>query len=305
MDKDWIKNQLECIHSGTAVFKHIPEALGTVLYCDTNQPGEKPMTEDEARSRKIKSIAIGAIALALIWALLYSHYIWASILSVVVLLICYFFFDTTFSGTDYFMGEKGFAIVSFRDQRENITKEEVVLFDDLSNLFTGETIKKQNYSYAGTDYFFTLYKKPKNDVLDLAYQTKGTYNDKSPSDPMRPDGADFEYMLMKVVEKQWTLHFFNSHKDEPEVHFAIYKDDTIYDDAITIGHDFIDVYGTKYNRENTKSIYFSNGSLVIEHVNHKKKWLGFVEEGDKSVIPLSMVGNRQAFLMLFESFYKS
>ena len=303
MNKEWIENQLKCILAGTSIFKHIPEAIGNVLYCDTSQPNEMPMTEQQARSRKIKSIAIGAIALSLIWAFLYSHYIWATILSALALYICYVIYDTTFSGTDYFMGEKGFAIVSFKDQRDNITKEEVVLFDELSNFFTGEIIKKQNYSYAGTDYYFSLYKKPENEVFDLAYHTEGSYNEKSPKDPMRPSGASFEYLLMKVVEKQWTLYFFNAHRNEPEVSFSIIKDESMYSDVITIGHDYIDVYGTRYNQENTKRIYFSNGNLVIEHMNHKKKLFGFIEEGDKSVIPLSYIGNRQAFLMLFESFY--
>lgn len=305
MEKDWKIDQLERVHAGSAIFRYIPEAIGSLLYCDTDQAKEEPLTAAEAKKKKLISIIIGVCGLALIWGFLYSHYIWASILSIVLLLCCWMYFDTSFDGADYFLGEKGWAIVSFSGTRDNITSESVYLFEELSYLFTGEVINKRNYSYTGTDYYFTFYKHPENDVYDVAFTISGSYNDKKPDDPMNPDGSDCIYQLMKAVERQWTLLFFNSHKDDDEINFAISdKENRLFSDAITIGHDYIDVGGTRYNHANTKKIYSSNGSLVIEHINHKTKWFGFKEEGDKHAIPLAQVGNRQAFLMLFESFYQ-
>ena len=49
--------------------------------------------------------------------------------------------------------------------------------------------------------------------------------------------------------------------------------------------------GVRYNRENTKRIYFSNGQLVIEHQNHSKRFFGLVENGDISENFLSELGN--------------
>ena len=302
-----IKNDLlEQVHSGNSFFKFIPEEIGNIVYCDTSKPLEGPLTKEEARKKKIKASLIAVIGLAAIWGLLYSHYIWASILSIVLLLICYAIFDTSFKGTDYFVGENGYAVVSFEDNRDNITSKKIILFKDLSYLFTGEMIHKQNYTYMNTEYYFSLFYKSENNVFNRADNVKGSYNDKNPKDPMNPNGSSHEYQLMKAVENQWTLYFFNSHKDDEEVNFAIWPDkvETIYSDAIKIGHDYIDIGGVKYNQQNTKKVYFSNGSLVVEHINHKTKWFGFKHEGNINSIPLADLGNKKAFMMLFESFYK-
>ena len=297
---------LEQVHSGTPVFKYIPEEIGEIVYCDSSNPSEGPLTSEQARKKKIKASLIGVIGLAAIWGLLYSHYIWASILSIILLWICYLIFDTSFKGKDYFVGENGYAIVDFKDNRDNIISKKIILFKDLSYLFTGEMVHKQNYSYMNTEYYFSLYYKAENNVFNIADHVKGTYNDKKPKDPMCPSGSSQEYQLMKVVEKEWTRFFFNEHKNDEEVSFAIFpdKEQTIYSNAIIIGHDYIDIGGTKYNKSNTKKIYFSNGSLVVEHINHKTKWFGFKHEGNINSIPLSDLGNKEAFLILFETFYK-
>lgn len=210
-------------------------------------------------------------------------------------------------GTDYFVGEQGFAVVNFVDSRTNITSKKIILFKDLSYLFTGETIKKMNYSYAGTDYYFALYKKLNSDGehYDLAYNAIGSYSDKNPEDTMNPKGASEEYCMLKKVEQVWTLFFFESHKFDRELTFPMFKDNVIFSDALILNNNGVCVDGVRYNRENTKRIYFSNGQLVIEHQNHSKQFFGLVEHGDISGIPLSELGNRRAFLMLFDKIYKS
>ena len=299
---------LESIDSGTSIFKYIPDQIGNVLYCDTNQNKAEPMAPADAKRKKINVICIGVISLSLIWGLcaIKSLYVLAAILSAIALYICYKKFDTSFSGTDVFMGDKGFAVVSFSDNRDNIVEKKIVLFDEVSCIFTGETINKRNYTYTGTDFHFVFYKKPTSEgVYQVAYQINGSYSDEKPEDPMCPLGAPEEYALMKVVEKEWTSYFLNLHKNDMEINFPIMTDDAMYPDVIKMGHGYLNIDGTVYNRDNTKKIYFSNGNLVIEHMNHQKKWFGFVEKGDKHSIPLSQLGNRQAFMLLFDSLYYS
>ena len=122
---------------------------------------------------------------------------------------------------------------------------------------------------------------------------------------MNPEGASPEYCFMKELEKVWTLYFFNEHKNDSITQFPLIKDNHIYSDAISVSRDFIDIYGVKYTQGNTKKIYISNGLLIVEHENHSKRLLGLIEKGNISSIPLSDLGNRQAFLLLFNSFYKS
>lgn len=305
MDKKWKESQLELLGSNESIFKYIPNELGNILYCDTNNSNDVPLSPQEARKRKIIGYSVSSLILIGYWAFFYEHYIWGIILTLVVLFFAVAFCDTTFAGADYFVGENGFAIVKFADSRTNITNKEIILFKDLSFLFTGEIVKKKNYSYFATDYYFAIYKKLNKDgnYYDLAYNSIGSYCDKAPEDVMNPKEANEEYCMLKKVEQVWTMFFFESYKSAKELTFPMIKDKVIYSDALILNNNGIDVNGVQYNRENTKRIYFSNGRLIIEHQNHSKKYFGLVEHGDISEIPLSELGNRRAFLMLFDRIY--
>ena len=307
MDKDWKISQLEKLRLGDSIYKYVPSDIGNVLYCDTTEPRECPLTPKQAQNKKFMGVLFCIMSLSLYWGFLYEHYIWGIIITVIVFIVTIIVCDTSFSGIDYFVGEDGFSIVKFSRTRDNVTNKNVWLFKDLSYLFTGERNNKVNFSYTGTDYYFTFYKKlnPISKIYDVAYTTTGSYSDKSPKDPMNPDGAEPEYCFMKEVEKKWTLYFFNEHKTEQVVSFPLLKDDNLYNDAIIVSFESIDICGVKYNQDNTKRIYFSEGQLVVEHKNHSKKFLGLIEKGNISFIPLSDLGNRQAFMMLFENIYKS
>ena len=306
MDKDWRISQLEKLHSGNSIYKYVPDTIGNILYCDTTEPKESPLTLQQAKRKKISGMLFCLISLSLYWGFLYEHYIVGIIVTVIVFIITFVLCDTDFSGTDYFVGKQGFSIISFSQTRDNIVDERVYLFKDLAYLFTGEIVNKTNFSYSNTSYYFTFYEhlNPDNEVYNVAYTTNGLYSDKSPKDPMCPKDAGPDYCFMKRVEKEWTLYFFNEHKSDKSVSFPLIEDNKIYNDAIIVSSESIDVLGVKYNHNNTKRIYFSNGQLIIEHKNHSRKLLGLVEKGDISSISLSDLGNRQAFLMLFENFYK-
>lgn len=306
MNKSWKTEQLDRIAAQTAIFKHIPKEIGNVLYCDTNQPDIEPLSECEAKRKKIIAIFICAIILILYWTFLYDHYIWGGIITILAVLITAGISDTTFSGTDYFVGDKGFATVSFFGTRDNITSVNVHLFQDIEYLFTGECINKMNYTYSNTSYYFSIYGKfdESTNQYNRIFFSEGSYYDKRPNDTFNPNGANEEYCMLKIVEKVWSSFFVLSHAADEKVNFGLLKDNVLYSDAITISRNKIDVYGTLYDSTNTKSIYTSNGNLIIEHINHSKKLFGFIENGDISSIPLSSLGNRQAFLVFFERLYK-
>lgn len=306
MNKSWKSEQLDKIAAQTAIFRHIPEEIGNVLYCDTNQPNSDPLSPVAAKRKKIIAISVCALVLILYWTFLYNHYIWGGIITVFAVLITAGISDSTFSGTDYFVGDKGFATVSFFGTRDNITSVNIHLFKDIEYFFTGECINKMNYTYSNTSYYFSIYGKldESTNQYNRIFFSEGTYDDKRPNDVLNPNGANEEYCMLKMVEKVWTSFFVLSHAADDKVNFGLLKDDDLYSAAITISRNEIDVYGTLYNSSNTKSIYTSNGNLVIEHINHSKKLFGFIENGDISSIPLSSLGNRQAFLVFFDRLYK-
>lgn len=307
MDKFWKKEQLSKISAQTSIFKHIPEEIGNVLYCDTNQPGEVALGEKEAKRKKITSIAICAVILLLYWVFLYDHYIWGAIISIIGILVTIVASDTTFSGTDYFVGDKGFATVSFYNSRDNITSTKVIPFKEIEYFFTQETIVKTNYIYSNTQYSFSIFGKEDLNThrYDSIFSTIGSYEYKKTKDPMNPNGANEEYCMMRMVEKAWTSYFVLSHANDAKINFGVLDKESMYSDAIAISRDELDVYGTIYNPNNTKKIYVSNGELVIEHINHSRKFFGFVEKGNISSIPLSSLGNRKAFMIFFDRLYQS
>ena len=60
----------------------------------------------------------------------------------------------------------------------------------------------------------------------------------------------------------------------------------------------------EYNRETLKNLWFENGNLVIEHVNHSKKLFGLVEKGDIERIPLTNIGNKKLFMLYLQTVIK-
>ena len=305
MNKSWKSEQLDKIAAQIAVFRHLPEEIGNVLYCDTNQPNSEPLSPIVAKRKKIIAVIVCALVLILYWIFLYNHYIWGGIITILAIIITGMVSDSTFSGSDYFVGDKGFATVSFWGTRDNIISVNILLFKDIEYFFTGECINKMNYTYNNTSYYFSIYGKldESTNQYNNIFFSEGAYDDKRPTDAFNPKGANEEYCMLKIVEKIWTSFFVLSHASDDKVNFDLINDEVINSDAITISRNEINVYGTLYNSSNTKRIYTSNGNLVIEHINHSKKLFGFIENGDISSIPLSSLGNRQAFLIFFDRLY--
>lgn len=73
---------------------------------------------------------------------------------------------------------------------------------------------------------------------------------------------------------------------------------------VTISNEAITVSGREYNRETLKNIWFENGNLVIEHVNHSKKFFGLVEKGNIERIPLTNIGNKKLFMLYLQTVIK-
>lgn len=134
MNKSWKSEQLDKIAAQIAVFRHIPEEIGNVLYCDTNQPNSEPLSPIVAKRKKIIAVIVCALVLILYWIFLYNHYIWGGIITILAIIITGMVSDSTFSGSDYFVGDKGFATVSFWGTRDNIISVNILLFKDIDFL---------------------------------------------------------------------------------------------------------------------------------------------------------------------------
>lgn len=296
MDKNWKISQLELLKKGESIFRSIPDGIGEILYCDSTEERAEPYTPKEKMTKRIYGILISVGGLSVVWTLLYSHYIWAAVLSIIILIIAWAVGNCIFSGQDYYVGTKGFAINTFSDTRENVYQSEQYLFKDMCGLFTGETIHMKNFSYEKTSYSFMVYMLTTDEKLNItpkmSLKVEDDYYDETPKDPMNPDGAPATYGFMKTVEKYWTILFVQNHKDDDTITFPCHPT------SLILTHNSLIIGNVEYTKENTKNMYFSNGELIVEHINHSKKLLGLIEEGNISKIPLGGLANRNAFLTL-------
>ena len=320
MDKKWKEEQLERVELGISIFQYIPASLGKVVYCDTTEPRVEPLTPEEVKRNRIWCALLAVLAIGLAGVFIYLEFYWGLLVPFFLVLYAITIFIKTlpFEGTDYFVGEKGYAVIKFTEERYNIIDEKVVLFEDISYFFTGETIKKERKDdiefalrgpigllvswikgkqYVETGFFFCLYGKDQNGEYPVLYETEGKYNDESLKDPMNPIGANEEYCFMKALEEQWTTFFCDTHQDDAQVSFAINKDGQILRDAIILSPDYFIFEGTRYDLKNCQFWESRiNDSLVVELMPYVEQVDG-PDEGEKTIIPLYQVGNRKAFLM--------
>ena len=251
------------------------------------------------------------MSLSLIWILLASHYIIASILTLIALFICWAIFDTSFKGKDFFVGDKGFAVFDFDKDRKNFTQKKVILFDDMSHIISGEVRKYERKKYGGSEYketsfFFGAFSKPEesgeNVIFKSLHAETGIYEDENPRDEYYPHKPIGYYTFTKFVDKMWTYYFVKMHENDLIVTFPVSHNGQIAFN-IALSPDVILIGNKEYSAENTKSRTIKDGKFIIEDVNHEKKFLGLKEVGDINAVPLSEIGNSKAFLFFYNKFY--
>ena len=299
---------LVSVRNGNSYFGEVPSDIGSIVYCDSTNTLASPQDSDTIKNKRIKTTLISLGILALIWVLLHNAVVWAIILSLVVAVLAILIIvnASSFSGKDYFVGTEGFATIKFDKTRDNITERKVYYFKDFAEFVTGETYKKYNYTYQGTDYFGSFMGKPNDEhEVEMLVEYTGTYHQEKPKD----DLLDQDYLFLKEVEKSWSNYKIVEIRDElnkrgsytfnlisPKENsskFWSYPYIKFTNDAIEIG-------GRVYNDETLKSMYFSNGNLIVEHMNHSKKLFGLIEKGQKEEIPFTNVGNNKIFLMFLD-----
>ena len=333
MDKKWKEEQLERVELGISIFQYIPASIGKLVYCDTTESRDEPLEPEDVKRNRIWCALLAVLAIGLAGAFIYLEFYWGLLVPFFLVLYTLSVFGKTLplEGTDYFVGEKGYAVIKFTEQRDHIIDERVVLFEDMSYFFTGETIKTEHVDafimpsdnigqiigkkiasklrgeqYVETEYFFRLYGKDQHGECPI-YETEGKYKDEWPKDSMNPLGANEEYCFMKALEEQWTSFFCDTHQDDAQVSFAINKDGQIQRDAIILSPDYFIIEGARYDLNNYQLWEDpDNDSLVVELMPYAPyaEQADGPDEGEKTIIPLYQVGNRKAFLMFCSEYAK-
>lgn len=309
------KNLMEAIEKNEAPFRYIPSEIGELKFCYTNNIKLEPYSKQE-RNKKLFIWIGSCIAISLAcWFIFNNSPTFDTIVSIIAFIVIIKTIKslTSFKGKDYFVGDNGFAILEFDRSRDNIVSKAIHSYDDFSELITGETIKKQNGAYIGTDYFFGFFSKPistenGSSRVKLILDEGGTHNQQKQKD----DQLNEHYVFWKQIEEIWTrrkLKELIAENSLSEVTFSILhspknEDKWYATPYVTISNEAITVSGREYNRETLKNIWFENGNLVIEHINHNKKFFGLVEKGNIERIPLTNIGNKKLFMLYLQTVIK-
>lgn len=328
MKSEWRNIQLGKIQNGTSIFGLIPKEIGNIIYCDTTSP----VNDGASNNNKAKyGLLFAFIIVVLLWVFLYKIYAIPVIATILLACVAPYILSMD-NGTDFLLGEKGFAVIKYRKRRDNIIDTNIIMFDEVSQFFSGETkiIKKSTFSeeYDRTDYFFSIYKKSNtsDDVIyTLLYSKEGSYKVGDEKDP--EDLWIFpEYTFFKEVEKVWYRIYLEKTQNAPKAFHvlksALHKN-RIKDKAVQqfIGSNGITAKSlktsnladiriegnkliidtTEYDLSCLKYIYIEKGNLIVEHENHKRKAMGLVEKGDIHAIQLWGLGNAMAFLYMLKT----
>lgn len=309
------KSLMDAIAKNEAPFRFIPTEIGELKFCYTNNIKSEPYSKQEKNKKLFTWIGSCLAISAACWLIFNNSPIFDTIVSIIALIVIFKTINniTNFKGKDYFVGDKGFAVVEFEKNRDIIVSKSIHKYDDFSELITGETIKKQNGAYVGTDYFFGFFSKPisienGSSRVKLILDEGGTHNQEKPKDTQFNE----HYTFWKQIEDIWTkrkLSELLAQNGLSEVTFSLLhspknEEKWFATPYVTISREAIIVGGREYNRATLKNLWFENGNLVIEHVNHSKKLFGLVEKGDIERIPLTNIGNKKLFMLYLQTVIK-
>ena len=290
--------------SEKSIIKYVPNEIGEIVYCDSDNPKAEPDSKEQTRIKMTFSIVIPLAIIAFCWIVFNESPIFDSIATVVMVFCGWVAFRMckSFTGTDFFVGTDGAAIVTFDKTRDNIIEKIFYYFRDFEDLLLAEVKQYQNGMYQRTDYQFIVYGHEQNNVKKIIVNKSGSYDQK------KPDGyyKDQTFRFWKKIEHSWSNYKLAQLKDAlnrgESIGFNLYIDDNFCDNYIVFKGKEITIGNKIYNKSNIKNILFEKGNLIIEDVNHSSKLFGLIEKGDKATIPLHTIGNRELFLTFFQYF---
>ena len=318
------KEQFEKIKTGNSVFGLVPSEIGEITFCDSTEWGEKAPTSAEANRFRLWTIVVAVGIIAFFWIVFPNATVFNIIVTIAVSLLSIplIVFAGDFSGTDYFIGNDGFAVMKFKKSRNNFVEKHIVKFADVSDLVDYDI---EHYDSKGKYFqsmysfcFHSVYGKEELKNIHSLYSFTGLHK-KHPSQKIdyrfwiRLEDAWYDYYLKKLAyiikEMDGTFVFVmfeSANKDNLSVCNAM--------PFATIEGKELTIWNRTFTPENISRIYVDKGpsnethekkgKLVIEGIDYTPKKLFKKESGTIERIPLSNVGNSRVFIKAIEKYMK-
>lgn len=297
------------INAGTSFVKVVPDNIGDLVYFDTDEPKAEPLADSVYTRRKIITAIVTIAAIVGIWFWLYDHIGWGIFLTLVAGFVgVLVFLGQGFGGHDFFVGTEGYAKYHFVKNRENIDSKEGHRFDEGFLLLHKEVVKYKNGSYDGTDYSFAYIGKPNEEgIANTIDEIDDSYNHKEGGGNTGYGDYDYWYRIEDQITSNYLYaagNLLEAGKSVP-IFIAIKEGDNTWKTGALIHlSPGVIQYGDKtYTKDDLKRVYIDRGVVYFEDSNYSSKMFGLKKSGEKMSIPLEMIGNRKAFIILLSKLY--
>jgi hypothetical protein len=277
------------LESETEFFVAPPQDIGEVITADsTLRYGKQPISP---LLRCVLSLVLGAALVLFVGGIVVMSDL--KLDPSIILLGCLggfvvaaiAFFTMGFKHVCTFVGAAGIARYTLKGDREQEPREELLIFEDASNLTTSQTRHYHNGIYTGTAYEFKWTDVDGACLLKLAGQYKSKTGNPKPKDP---------FHFARSAENAWNGFLVHRLQKELEEHgyveFKVNKHD-----VVRVGQGFLEFcLGGKterITREDIKNVSISQGTFHID--THDARW--FSSKG-KFRFNYGAMANAQLFL---------
>ena len=272
------------------IAKVLPDNIGDIIYFDTtNENAEPPKTKGQYTRNKIITTVVVITVLATLYYL-YRVYWWnewtCGCIGVFTLLVGIgIFASQVFEGIDYFIGLKGFAVLKFKNERDNIVDNNEIKYNEFDYLLHEETDVYKNGVYQNTTFKYTIIKD--KETKTKLYEIEGSYNNKDYSE-------EIVYNFAKNMETVYTNIRYRSMMEQyaKQGYVEFFYFGTAFSFSITVYANGDIKLGERYFKYGEiDSISCNQGNLIMDH--HSKN-----DKNKRYEIEMGCIGNLLLLLNL-------
>ncbi len=277
----------EPLEPGTDFFAAPPPEIGEIITADsTLRVNKRPMKA--ATRLVVAGLAGWAVAMVVYLITSANHVegelIWQILAFLPTALIVWFV--TSFSHTCSYVGKLGVARVKCKGNRDRCKPFEMFLFEDASELRTGQTRHYHNGVYTGTNYYFHWTDAAGNRRFKLS----GTYRGEK-----KPPKAKDPFHFATMAEYAWSMYLFDlageELKERGGIRFRLGGSD-----SVTVGPGFLDLdlkgKPIRLTAEEIGAVTIDAGLFKIKRTDAVEGWFsskgvyqfGYAADGQRAIV---------------------
>lgn len=317
MEKKQEEMLLESLKEGNSIFKYIPQDIGEIVYCDTNN------TEKERDPFMLSVMKVIFYIVAPLVVVALSGFLLRGTILIIIVIFAFIYMymgirkSVSFKGEDLFVGTEGAAVVSFKRSRNNTKVETFMLFREIEevvsiidkqyNVYNKKDINKNKvyqHEYQRTEYLYGFLggeneDRKKTEICVIASSFKQEHS----------DGyyEDRHFRFLNKVDYYWSKYKFpqmkNAMMNGESIRFNYYrKGEDVINDYIVLRDNSIIYKGWAYEKSYIEEYSIRSGYLIFKYKEKSTLPFELTGEAEEVSIPLNGMTNYRLFVDLWTIF---